>query len=98
MSTSESFKELQEKSKRVYEGAIQVNAKIESAEDSLNRFLPILKERYGTTDLQELEKILKENEKKNDDLFKEKSESIENRAKQVDETKEILRQIQASMK
>lgn len=98
MSTVEKFKELKEKSKRVYEGAIQVNAKIESAEESLNRFLPVLQERYGTSDLDELEKVLEKHKAENEKVYKEKSDAVEACEKQVRETSEILREIQNSMK
>lgn len=98
MSTIEKFKELKEKSKRVYEAAIQVNAKIESAEESLNRFLPILQERYGTSDLDELEKVLEKHKAENEKIYLEKSAAVETCEKKVKETSEILREIQNSMK
>lgn len=97
MSTEEKFKQLQDQAKKAHEAAIQVNAKIESAEESLERFLPILKEKYGTSNLVELEKMLEDNEKENQRVFEEGSKAVEEINIKVNEKNAAIRDIQNSM-
>jgi phosphoribosyl-ATP pyrophosphohydrolase len=113
MSTENKFKELQELSKNVHAGAIQVNSKIESAQENLERFLPTLKDKYpeiakkfkDITDLknvdkiiEEMENLVKEWESENERVYKESSDKLNHLSVQVQEKNATIRNIQNSMR
>lgn len=98
MSTESKFKELQEQGRKVLEGAIQVNAKIESAEDSYQRLLPSLLEKYQVQNEKELLELLDLWEKENEENYRVAYNDFEVLAKQVQERKASIVEIQNASK
>lgn len=98
MSTESKFKELQEQGRKVLEGAIQVNAKIESAEDSYKRLLPSLLEKYGVKSEDELFDLLEAWENENEENYKKSYNDFEVLARQVKERKDAINEIQNGAK
>lgn len=70
----EKFQELQKKSQSIIQGAVQINTKIETARENYEKLAAIVQEKYGTADIDELENILEDWEKENE----EKLEKYEN--------------------
>lgn len=98
MTTENKFKELQEQGRKVLEGAIQVNAKIENAEESYQRLLPSLLEKYNVQNEQELVELLEKWEEENERDYKKAYQDYEVLAKQVQERNSAIRDIQNGAK
>lgn len=98
MSTENKFKELQEQGRRVLEGAIQVNAKIENAEESYQRLLPTLLKKYNVESEEALLALLDKWDKENEANYKKSYEAYETLAKQVQDRNAAIRQIQDGVK
>jgi hypothetical protein len=90
----EEFREIQEKSKKIIEGAIQINTKIESARESHQKLAALAKEKFGTSDLDEIEAMIEAWEKEDEEAkqkYKEEALSLE---KEVNEKAALIKQIQ----
>lgn len=98
MSTELKFKELQEQGRKVVEGAIQVNAKIENAEESYQRLLPTLLKKYNVESEEALLALLDQWDKENEENYKKAFQAYEVLAKQVQERNAAIRQIQDGSK
>lgn len=92
----EKIKELQEKSTKIIEGAIQVNTKIEAAQENLEKIKQISREKFGTDNLEELNKMLKDWEVENQNKYLEYKESVESLEKELNEKNALIKQIQSS--
>ena len=90
-----------------------LNSKIESAQENLERFLPTLKDKYpeiakkfkDITDLknvdkiiEEMENLVKEWESENERVYKESSDKLNHLSVQVQEKNATIRNIQNSMR
>lgn len=98
MSTESKFKELQEQGRKVLEGAIQVNAKIESAEESYQRLLPALLEKYNVKSENDLLELLATWEEENEKDYNKAYNDYEVLAKQVQDRNAAIRDIQNTTK
>ena len=91
----EKFKELQTKSQKIAEGAIKVNAQIETAQTNYQKIQEIAKAKFETTDLEEL-KALKENWNSENLKRYNDAENKVNRAEaNLNETNRLIKEIQA---
>ena len=90
----EEFREIQEKSKKIIEGAIQINTKIESARESHQKLAALAKEKFGTSDVEELTAMLEAWDKENNDATQKYAEQVTNLEKQVNEKSSLIKQIQ----
>ncbi len=87
---------LQERSKKIIEGAIQINTKIEAAKENHERLEKQAKEKYGTSNLEELEKMLMLWEEENKTQLEEYEQSINTLEKDVTEKSNLIKSIQQS--
>jgi esterase/lipase len=92
----EKFQELQEKSKKITEGAIQINTKIESARESYEKLAQVAQEKYGTSDIEELKDMLEKWQEENDSQVTKYQEAVESLEREVNEKSSLIKQIQQS--
>lgn len=90
----EEFREIQEKSKKIIEGAIQINTKIESARESHQKLAAVAKEKFGTSDVEELSTMLEAWDKENIDAKQKYAEQVASLEKEVNEKSALIKQIQ----
>jgi len=93
----EKFRELQEKGKKIEQAAIQINTKIESAREAYQKLAQLAKEKYKTSDINELKKILQQWQEENEIQIKKYQEAIEKLEQEVNEKNDLIRQIQQSI-
>ncbi len=97
MKTSqEEFREIQEKSKKIIEGAIQINTKIESARESHQKLAALAIEKFKTSDIAELAEMLEAWDKENSEAVQKYAEKVNNLEKEVNEKSALIKQIQQS--
>ena len=92
----EKFRELQEKSKKIIEGAIQINTKIESARETHQKLAQVAQEKYGTSDVEELNDKLQSWQEENDTQVAKYQEAVDSLEKEVTEKSALIKQIQQS--
>lgn len=95
--SQEKYQEIQEKSKKIIEGAIQINTKIESARESYAKLAKIAEDKYGTSDIEDLRKILNDWQEENTIQLEKYKNSVENLEKEVNEKSDLIKQIQQSL-
>jgi uncharacterized protein Yka (UPF0111/DUF47 family) len=97
MKTSqEEFREIQEKSKKISEGAIQINTKIEAARESHQKLAALAKEKFGTSDIEELAAMLEAWDKENTEAVQKYADQVNSLEKEVNEKSSLIKQIQQS--
>lgn len=90
----EEFREIQEKSKKIIEGAIQINTKIESARESHQKLASLAKEKFKTSDIAELTEMLEAWTKENDEAKDKYAKQVADIEKEVNEKSSLIKQIQ----
>jgi predicted nuclease with TOPRIM domain len=90
------FQELQTKSQKITEGAIKLNAQIESAHERFKELQQAALSKFGTSDLEELKAMAIQWREQNEQRLKEYANQIENLEFQVNQTNQLIRQIQQS--
>jgi len=90
----EKYRELQEKSKKIIEGAIQINTKIEAAREAHVKLAQVAQEKFETSDVSEL--ITKKNvwEEENDSEVAGYEKKVEGLGAEVNEKASLIKQIQ----
>ncbi len=97
MSTAqEKFKELQEKSKKIIQGAIQINTKIEAARENHQRLAQIAQEKYSTSNVDELKSLLKDWEEENASQLEKYELAVTSLEKEVNEKSALINSIKQS--
>jgi hypothetical protein len=94
MTAQEKFQELQDRSKKLIEGSIQINTKIESAREAHEKLARDTNEKYGTSNVDDLIKMLASWEAENANEIKKYEESVNNLEKEVNEKSMLIKQIQ----
>lgn len=87
------FKELQNKSKTVTEQAIRINAQLEAAQNNFKKLQENAIKKYGTSDIQELRKILKEKEDENEKTLSSFEEELKKIEEDVNLKAKIIQEI-----
>lgn len=97
MSTAqEKFRELQEKSKKIVQGAIQINTKIEAARENHQKLAQIAQEKYETSDVNELKELLKSWQEENAAQVEKYEQAVNDLEKEVNEKSELINSIKQS--
>ncbi len=92
-SPQDKFRLLQEKSKKIIEGAIQINTKIESAKENHQKLAAMAEEKYGSSDIVELKKMLEDWQEDNNAQVEQYQKSVEDLEKEVNEKSEKINSI-----
>lgn len=90
------FKELQERNKKISESAIKLNAQIENAQENHKKLQSMAMTKFGTSDIEELKKLLLSQEQQNETELAEFEQQITSLEKEVTQKNQIIRQIQQS--
>lgn len=90
----ERLEEIQEKSQKAIQLAIQINTKIEAANDNKKKLNDILMSKYNTTDVKEIEAILSQWEEENEKELKKAEDALQNLEKESQEKMEMIKKIQ----
>lgn len=88
--------ELVDRNKKATEQAIQINTKIETARETYNKLSLLAKEKFGTSDVNELKTLLESIKKENEEKLVKFTKEVEELEKEVSEKQELIKQIQQS--
>lgn len=90
----EKFQELQKKSNTIIQGSVQINTKIETARENYEKLEKIVKEKYGTSNIEELEKILEQWKQENEEKLNKYEQEINSLEKELNEKNNQIKEIQ----
>lgn len=90
------FQELQAKSQKITEGAIKLNTQIETAQERFKELQDAALKKFGTSDLEELKTMAIQWREQNEQRLKEYATQIDNLEFKVNQTNQLIRQIQQS--
>lgn len=88
--------DLVDRNKKATEQAIQINTKIETARETYNKLSLLAKEKFGTSDIDELKNLLESIKKENEEKLIKFTKEVEDLEKDVAEKQELIKQIQQS--
>ena len=97
LTEQEKFQQLEEKSKKIIEGAIQINTKIEAAQDSYQKLCELAKAKFQTDDLEELQTLLESWEKENAEQYENYEKALNQIEAEVLEKSKAIKEIQQSV-
>jgi len=92
-SPHERLEEIQEKSQKLIQAAVQINTKIETANENKKRLMSTLVEKYHTSDIATLETILVQWEQENENELKKAEDSLLLLEREIQEKNEKIKKI-----
>jgi len=90
----ERLEEIQEKSQKLIQAAIQINTKIEAANENKKKLNDILMAKYNTNDISEIESILAQWEEENERELQKAEAALATLDKESQEKIELIKKIQ----
>ena len=90
----ERLEEIQEKSQKLIQAAIQINTKIEAANENKKKLNDILMAKYNTNDISEIENILAQWEEENERELQKAEAALATLDKESQEKMELIKKIQ----
>lgn len=90
----ERLEEIQEKSQKLIQAAIQINTKIEAANENKKKLNDILMAKYNTNDISEIESILAQWEEENERELQKAEAALATLDKESQEKMELIKKIQ----
>lgn len=94
MDINQQFKELQSKSQKITEGVIKVNTQIESSEENLKKIQEQAIAKFGTSDLDELKKLLASWESENINQLNEFEKNVLDLEQTYNDTVSLIKKVQ----
>lgn len=88
------FQELQQKTQKVIESAIKLNAQIEGAQENYQRLEEIGLKKYQTTDLEELKATATRWYQQNEERLLKAQERVQSVAQETEDKGRIIKQVQ----
>lgn len=90
------FKEIQEKSNQVIQGAMKVNVQIENAQDNYKKYSQIADQKFESHDVAELEAKKEKQLYENNVMLTEFKQKVTQKELEVTEKNRLMKQIQQS--